>query len=222
MAVIERRGKFLVAEPFFGPGPRLAISRDKRANVGDLVVVRQAAGRNGRARGRAVISRRLGRPDVARDVIEAFMLDRGLRRAFDPAVEHEARESGVWFGWRGVRGSLTPGAAICGRWRRSRSTLPPRATTTTRSPPPSQGDGWRVWVHIADVSAYVAPRSLIDREAYRRGTSVYVPGAVEPMLPGAALERRLLAGAGSGPADGHGRDDDRGRAGASRPRSTAR
>ena len=43
---------------------------------------------------------------------------------------------------------------------------------------------FRVWVHIADVAAYVAPRGAIDREAYRRATSVYVPGAVEPMLPG--------------------------------------
>ena len=46
------------------------------------------------------------------------------------------------------------------------------------------GDGsWRVWVHIADVGAYVTPRTSVDRDAYRRGTSVYVPGAVEPMLP---------------------------------------
>src|SRR5206468_9121066 len=43
--------------------------------------------------------------------------------------------------------------------------------------------GVRVRVHIADVSAFTAPGSLVDREAHKRGTSVYVPGAVEPMLP---------------------------------------
>ncbi|MGH2941275.1 MAG: ribonuclease R family protein, partial [Solirubrobacteraceae bacterium] len=41
----------------------------------------------------------------------------------------------------------------------------------------------RIWVHIADVSAFVRPGSLVDREAARRATSVYVPGRVEPMLP---------------------------------------
>jgi len=41
----------------------------------------------------------------------------------------------------------------------------------------------RVWVHIADVSAFVPVGSLLDREARQRATSVYVPGAVEPMLP---------------------------------------
>jgi ribonuclease R len=41
----------------------------------------------------------------------------------------------------------------------------------------------RVWVHIADVSAYVREGTALDVEALRRSTSVYVPGAVEPMLP---------------------------------------
>jgi ribonuclease R len=41
----------------------------------------------------------------------------------------------------------------------------------------------RIWVHIADVSAFVRPDGVTELEAFRRGTSVYVPGAVEPMLP---------------------------------------
>jgi hypothetical protein len=40
VAVLERRGKFFVAEPFFGPGPRMVVSRDRQVAVGDLIVVR--------------------------------------------------------------------------------------------------------------------------------------------------------------------------------------
>ncbi len=190
MAVLARRGKFFVAEPFFGPGPRLVVSRDRQAAVGDLIVVRARMGRNGRAGGRATIARRLGRSDVARDVIEGLMIDRGLRRSFDPAVEHEARE---------LSGSLVAdgdGSGVSADRRDLRSlptfTIDPATARDFDDAisAAAEADGTRrVWVHIADVSAYVRAGSLLDREAYRRGTSVYVPGAVEPMLPQALSNR---------------------------------
>jgi ribonuclease R len=178
VAVLERRGKFMVAEPFFERGPRLVVSRDTRYSVGDLVLVRPGRRRDGRSGGRATVARRLGRPDVARDVIEALMLDRGLQRGFDPAVEREARlvsedESDSLSGRRDLRGMTTFTIDPAGA----------RDFDDAISAAPEGDDAWRVWVHIADVSAFVRPRSLIDREAYRRGCSVYVPGTVEPMLP---------------------------------------
>jgi ribonuclease R len=187
VAVLERHGKFLVAEPFFGPGPRLVVSRDREVSVGDLIVVRAGTGRNGRPGGRATVVRRLGRADVARDVIEGLMVDRGLRRGFDPAVEHEAREVS------GSGSGLGSGSGFDAADRRDLRSLP----TFTVDPVSARDfddaisavdeeDGTRrVWVHIADVSAFVGSGSLLDRDAYRRATSVYVPGAVEPMLPGA-------------------------------------
>ena len=48
---------------------------------------------------------------------------------------------------------------------------------------PKNPGGWRVWVAIADVSAYVTPGSPLDRGALRRGNSTYFPDRVAPMLP---------------------------------------
>ncbi|HWI07600.1 MAG TPA: RNB domain-containing ribonuclease [Solirubrobacteraceae bacterium] len=178
VATVHKRGRFLVAEPFFERGGRMVLDRDSRTKIGDLVLVRPAT----RAGGHARVVRSLGRPDVAADVLEALMLDRGLRRRFDPAVERVARKA---------RDAGAGSDALSEVARRDLTTLP----TFTIDPitardfddaisaqAPDEGRT-RIWVHIADVSAYVRPGSLVDREAARRGTSVYVPGRVEPMLP---------------------------------------
>ncbi len=176
IALLERRGRFLVATPFFEPvrGRNITVERHGKAGPGDLVELRERR----RGGGRAQVARVLGKPNNARVVIEALMLDRGLQRRFPPGIEQAASDA-----------SQQP--HVEGRERRDLRDLP----TFTIDPATARdfddaisaedlGDGIvRVWVHIADVSAYVRPGSPVDREAYRRATSVYVPGLVEPMLP---------------------------------------
>jgi ribonuclease R len=174
VAVLEKRGRFLTALPFFASGRRMNVDRSKLARAGDLVLVSATGPRAGHGR----IVARIGRPDVARDVLEALMLDRGLRRRFDPLVEREARAAA----------ERPPGGEVSRRDLRDLPTFtidPPTARDFDDAISAERLDGGRVrvWVHIADVAAHVPPGSAVDREAYRRATSVYVPGAVEPMLP---------------------------------------
>jgi ribonuclease R len=171
VALLEKRGRFWTATPFFTRGPRMNVDRSA-AKPGELVLVAPT----GRGAGHGRVLRRIGQPDVARDVLEALLLDRGLRRRFDPLAEREAREAAG-------RVPEVPRVDL-------------RALPTFTIDPPSARDfddaisaelledgAVRVWVHIADVAAHVKPGSHVDREAFKRATSVYVPGLVEPMLP---------------------------------------
>jgi exoribonuclease-2 len=49
-------------------------------------------------------------------------------------------------------------------------------------------DGTRLWVHVADVAALVAPGSPADQEARARGANLYLPEGTVPMLPGQATQ----------------------------------
>ena len=168
VAVLEKRGRFLVAEPLFGPGPRTAVERGG-AGVGDLVLV------GGGKRGARVL-RRLGRPDRARDVLEGLMLDRGLRRSYPRAASAEAEAS--------LHEPYAADARVDLRELPTFSVDPDDAKDFDDAISARREDGrTRLWVHIADVTAYMRPGTRLEREAFRRATSVYVPGAVEPMLP---------------------------------------
>ncbi|EJF85945.1 ribonuclease R [Candidatus Bartonella washoeensis] len=57
------------------------------------------------------------------------------------------------------------------------------AVYATRDKDPANSDGWIVVVAIADVSYYVKTGSALDKEALKRGNSVYFPNYVVPMLP---------------------------------------
>jgi ribonuclease R len=199
VALLARHGRFLSAEPLFPPrrseSPqqaraqrRVAVRRGgaaEHARPGDIVLVdvpRRAPGRGGRgAHGRgagAYVVKVIGSPDVARDVLEALMLDRGLPRGFAEEIERDAAASAQ-------RVAGDPGARLDLR-ELPTFTIDPAsardfddAVSAQRLP----DGGARVWVHIADVAAHVREDSALDREARARSCSVYVPGTVEPMLP---------------------------------------
>lgn len=171
VAVVSKRGRFLVAEPLFDPGEQFGLAGGPvRVRGGEMVLVER------RGNGARVLAD-LGDPTKARDVAAALIADRLHEPGFDAAIEDDARDS------------VGPAARI-DPTRRDLTEL----DTFTVDPDTardfddavsasSDGDGIRLWIHIADVAAHVRPGTALDAEAERRATSVYVPGSVEPMLP---------------------------------------
>jgi len=170
VATIERRGRFLVAEPLFERGPQVALDRRTRVGAGEMALVEFGPGR-------ARALRELGSPGRARDVVEALLWDRTRGRGFGDPVERAAAQAAERaLAEPGARRDLTEMATF---------TVDP-ATARDFDDAVSarrEGDGVRIWIHIADVAAHVTPGDELDREAYRRANSTYVPGTVEPMLP---------------------------------------
>jgi ribonuclease R len=171
--IIVRHGKSLEVEPLFQPGPPLPVERGPvKPQPGDLVLFTFSYGF------RAQIVRPLGKSGVLKDVMEALLADSGIRRGFSQPVLAEAAK-------------VAPLHEVSDADR-----LDLRGLYTFTVDPEmaqdfddalsfaSQADGvTTVYVHIADVSYFVAEGTALDREALRRGNSVYVATGVEPMLP---------------------------------------
>lgn len=173
VAAISGRGRFRTAEPVFERAPEAPLARGSvDVGEGDLALVDFGAGG-------ARALQALGRADRARDVVAALLWDGGERPGFGRRVEDEAARAAAR-------------APEAGPARRDLTALP----TFTVDPATARdfddavsaeadGDAIRLRIHIADVAAHVRPDSVLEREAFRRATSTYVPGMVEPMLPAA-------------------------------------
>ena len=170
VAALEKRGRFAVVKRIFESGEQVPLDRKTRVRENQIVWAEFS-------RGRARIIKNLGRLDNARDVCEALALERLGRRGFSKSLEAAAE-----------RDAANP-VELAGR-RQDLTGLP----TFTVDPASArdfddavsakaEGDSLRLWIHIADVAAYIRPGSELDAEAALRANSTYVPTSVEPMLP---------------------------------------
>ena len=152
-----------MGEPYFVPGTPITIDRKGMldAEVGDLVSV-------SKGRGRARVERVIGPAKAVENVLEALLVEKGLREGFEP---HDLPRPS-FEGRTDLRDLHT-------------FTIDPETAKdfddaiSVRA----EGEGLRVWVHIADVSYFVPAGTPLDRGAAERANSVYVPGLVAPMLP---------------------------------------
>jgi len=121
----------------------------------------------------------LGRLEEPGVDLKVVMAKYGLPDAFPPEVEAEAAK---------VRQEVRPEDVV------GRTDFRPWATVTVDPETARDHDDaisldrlpnghWLLGVHIADVAHYVREGSALDQEAYLRGTSVYFPDRVVPMLP---------------------------------------
>ncbi|MDQ3841212.1 MAG: VacB/RNase II family 3'-5' exoribonuclease [Actinomycetota bacterium] len=178
-AQLVRRGKYSVADPLFVEERRpILVARKLRrgAEAGDIVLVR--AREKGRSL-RGEVTKVLGSPDDPRNVYEALFASIGTSRGFSPKVEEEsvvaARKE------LGEREDLRDLCAVTIDGVDAKDFDDAISIERTN-------DGYHLWVHIADVTHYVRPESSLDKEALRRGNSVYLPGTVAPMLPAVLSE----------------------------------
>jgi len=171
--VIVRRGKSLEVEPLFQSCPALPVERSPvRPQPGDLVLFTFSYGFKAR------IVRALGKSNVLRDVLEALLTDSLAQRGFSPRVLAEAAEVAEWQSRRD-----TYRADLRDLFTFTVDPIMAQDFDDALSFERTADGTTMVYVHIADVSYFVLEDTALDREALRRGNSVYVATGVEPMLP---------------------------------------
>ncbi len=150
----------------------------KNAGNGDMVVAEILTYPTDKRPPSGKVVKILKKPEIPAEEVESIIDEFNLPRKFPPDVTKEAK-------------SLS--AEIPGDMPGRRKDLQKLPTVTIDGERAKDFDdaisiklrkfGYTLYVHIADVGYYVPWDSVIDREAKKRGTSVYLPDRVVPMLP---------------------------------------
>jgi ribonuclease R len=154
----------------------LAVSDRGQAEVGDLVLA-EKVGRPPRITAR--VDAVLGDPFAPRSFSLIAIHKHGIPHEFsDTVIEEAERMAKIDLGTREDLTKL-PIVAIDPADARDHDD----AVWAEPDDDPANAGGWKAVVAIADVSFYVRPGSALDKEARKRGNSVYFPDRVVPMLP---------------------------------------
>lgn len=154
-------------------------SKINDAEDGDKVIVKMLYWKEGDKNPEGEIVEVLGKPGEHETEIHSILAEYGLPHSFPKEVEHYANQ---------LDHSIME-EEIAKRWDMRKIltfTIDPKDAKDfddALSIRKLENGNWEIGVHIADVSHYVRPGTILDDEAYERATSVYLVDRVVPMLP---------------------------------------
>ncbi|TDR77764.1 RNAse R [Paludibacterium purpuratum] len=190
--VLERAVNRVVGRVYEERGVWFVVAEDRRINQDILI---EQGGEGGARHGQVVMAEILIQPDSHRQAIgrvleilgnyadpgmeiEIALRKHALPHSFSPAAEMQAKKTPSKVRKLDLKDRVDlrdlPLVTIDGETARDFDD----AVYAERI-----GKGFRLVVAIADVSHYVQPGDALDQDAYERGTSVYFPRRVIPMLP---------------------------------------
>lgn len=179
--VFSRQGERNIVTPDQGARFPMAVGRGRTmgAKDGDKVLARISRRGKRHSEHQAEILTVFGRSESAAVCSEAILAAAGVQKAFPPAAAEEAAKAqSLGVPEREIARRLDLRDEIIFTIDGADSKDLDDAVSLKK-----EEDGWRLGVHIADVSWYVREKTALDAAAFERGTSIYYAASVIPMLP---------------------------------------
>lgn len=182
VGIVEKSKKFafvVVSDPRMPVDIFISNDKLKGANNGDKVIAKITEWPKDRNSPYGIIVEVLGRPGENDTEMHAILAEYGLPYKFPDRVEQDAAKIDLEISVKEIKKRRDFRAITT-------FTIDPKDAKDfddALSIQQMENGNWEIGVHIADVSHYVLPGTLLDKEAFSRATSVYLVDRVVPMLP---------------------------------------